>query len=406
MSKQFKPVSWRLAVVVLASSLALAACGKQEGQAANGQQMPPPTVSVVEATPATVTLTTELTGRLQPIREAQVRARAAGVVQKRLFEEGSYVQAGQALFQIDNAPYAAQLDTARASLATAEANLAKANADVARYRPLVAADAISKQEFDAAIAQQRLARAQVQTARAAIKTANISVGYARVTAPISGRIGKAMVTEGALVGQGEATQLALIQQTDTLYVDLNQSAADALKIRQAVAAGKMKATDGKAEVTILLDDGSEYPQKGRLLFTDMTVDQTTGQVSLRAEVPNEGNMLLPGMFVKVAIPQAQVDNAMLIPQQAVTRGTQGSTVMVVNTDGSFAPKPLTITQAQGTNWVVTGGLQAGDKVIVDGLGLVQMTGAKKVQTQPWQNPAQASAQPAAASAPVAASAAN
>lgn len=405
--------AWRAGVLVLAGSLALAACGQKNGQDGAAQQAPAPTVGVVLAEPTTVTVSTSLTGRLQPIREAQVRARAAGIVQKRLFEEGGYVKAGQPLFQIDNAPYVAALATARAALATAQATQAKADADVARYRPLVEANAISKQEFDAAIAQQRLARAQVQSANAAVKTAQINVGYAYVTAPISGHIGKALVTEGALVGQGDATQLALIQQTDTLYVDLSQSASQALKIRQAVAEGKMKTIDGKAEVTILLDDGSEYPQKGRLLFTDMTVNQTTGQVSLRAEVPNEGNMLLPGMFVTVAIPQAQIDNAILVPQQAVTRGSQGDTVMVANADGSFGPRPITIAQQQGSNWVVTGGLKAGDKVIVDGLSAVQMTGAKKVETQPWQNPAakpaaavQAASAPAADSAPAAASAAN
>ena len=394
--------AWRIGALVLASSLALAACGKNDNQAA--QQAPAPTVGVVVAEPTTVTVNTSLTGRLQPIREAQVRARAAGIVQKRLFEEGGYVRAGQPLFQIDNAPYVAALETARAALATAQATQAKADADVARYRPLVEVNAISKQEFDAAIAQQRLARAQVQSANAAVKTAQINVGYAYVTAPISGHIGKALVTEGALVGQGDVTQLALIQQTDTLYVDLSQSASQALKIRQAVAEGKMKTIDGKAEVTILLDDGSEYPQKGRLLFTDMTVNETTGQVSLRAEVPNEGNMLLPGMFVTVAIPQAQIDNAVLVPQQAVTRGSQGDTVMVANEDGTFGPRPITIAQEQGSNSVVTGGLKTGDKVIVDGLGVVQMTGAKKVQTQPWQNPANKPAAVQAASAPAAASA--
>ena len=396
--------AWRIGALVLASSLALAACGQKNGHNGAEQQAPAPMVGVVVAEPTTVTVNTSLTGRLQPIREAQVRARAAGIVQKRLFEEGGYVRAGQPLFQIDNAPYAAALETARAALATAQATQAKADADVARYRPLVEANAISKQEFDAAIAQQRLARAQVQSANAAVKTAQINVGYAYVTAPISGHIGKALVTEGALVGQGDVTQLALIQQTDTLYVDLSQSASQALKIRQAVAEGKMKTINGKAEVTILLDDGSEYPQKGRLLFTDMTVNQTTGQVSLRAEVPNEGNMLLPGMFVTVAIPQAQIDNAVLVPQQAVTRGSQGDTVMVANEDGTFGPRPITIAQEQGSNWVVTGGLKTGDKVIVDGLGVVQMTGAKKVQTQPWQNPANKPAAVQAASAPAAASA--
>lgn len=387
---------WRVSAIVLASTLALAACGKKD----NAPMAREPVVDVIIAQPGTVTVNTELTGRLKPIRESQVRARVAGILQKRLFTEGGYVKEGQPLFQIDNAPYMAALQSAQSSLATAQANAAKADADVMRYRPLVAANAISKQEFDAAIAQQKLSRAQVQSAHAAIKTAQINVGYAYVTAPISGRIGKALVTEGALVGQGEATQLALIQQTDSLYVDLTQTAAQAMKIRQAIAAGKMQTVNGQVDVTICLEDGTEYPQKGHLLFTDMTVDESTGQVSVRAEIPNESNILLPGQFVRVLIPQAEITNAMLIPQQAVTRGSQGDSVMVANADGSFAPRPITIAQQQGSNWVITGGLKPGDKVIVDGMSIVQMTGAKKIQTRPWKNAnANAAVAPAAVAHP-------
>lgn len=285
-----KTNKWRISAVVLASALAMAACGKKDG----GHAQQPPMVSVMTVKTTTVTVESELTGRLKPIRESEVRARVAGVLLKRLFVEGSYVKEGQPLFQIDNAPYVASLQSAQASLATARANAAKADADVMRYRPLVAADAISKQEFDQAIAQQRLARAQIQSAQAAIRSAQINVGYAYVRAPISGRIGKALVTEGALVGQNEVTQLALIQQTHTLYVDLTQTAAQAMKIRQAIATGKMKTLDGAIEVAIKLDDGSDYPQKGRLLFTDMTVDEGTGEVKVRAEIPNDNDMLLPG----------------------------------------------------------------------------------------------------------------
>ena len=396
-----------LAAVALAVVLALSACGQQAGDAAGKQAPPPPMVSVITVTPGTVAISTDLPGRLAPVREAEVRARASGIVQRRLFTEGSYVQAGQPLFQIDNAPYVANLETARASLATAEATLAKASADVNRYRPLVAADAISKQEFDAAIAQQRLAQAQVRAAKAAIQTAQINVGYARVSAPISGRIGRALVTEGALVGQGEATKLALIQQTDRLYVNLSQSAAEVTKLRQAAAAGQLQVVDGQAQVRIVLEDGSEYAHPGRLLFTDATVDAATGQVTLRAEVPNPDNLLLPGMYVRVQVPQAQLQNAILVPQQAVNRGSTGDTVMVANADGSFAPRPVKIAGAQGNQWVVVDGLKAGEKVIVDGMSLVQMSGAKKIQTQPWQAPKPATAPVQAASAaPNAASAAS
>lgn len=387
-------------MVILVAALALTACGKGEKQ----QAPPEPVVSVLTVRPSTVTVSTTLSGRLKPIREAQVRARAAGIVQKRLFEEGSQVRAGQALFQIDNAPYVAQLQTARASLATAQATLAKANADLARYRPLVEADAISKQEYDAAVAAQRLAQAQVQSAQAAVKTAQISVGYAQVTAPISGRIGKALVTEGALVGQGEATQLALIQQSDTLYVDLTQSAAAAMKIRQDIAAGVMQQVDGAVPVRILLEDGSEYAQEGRLLFADMTVDEATGQVSLRAEVPNGDHILLPGMFVTVSIPQAEVRDAFEIPQRAVTRG-QTDTVMVVDASGSLQPKVVTVVGQKGNNWIISGGLAAGDQVVMDGISSAMMLQAKTVKTRPWQEEGSTTAAASAASAPSAAAAA-
>ncbi|MCX8749583.1 efflux RND transporter periplasmic adaptor subunit [Snodgrassella alvi] len=383
---------WRISAIVLASALALAACGKKD----NGPAPQAPMVSVLTVQPQTVTVDTELTGRLKPIRESEVRARVAGILLKRLFTEGTYVKEGQPLFQIDNAPYLASLQSARASLATAQANAVKADADVVRYRPLVAANAISKQEFDQAIAQQRLAHAQIESAQAAIKTAQINVGYAYVRAPISGRIGKALVTEGALVGQGDVTQLALIQQTHTLYVDLTQTAAQAMKIRQDIASGKMKTINGAVEVAIKLDDGSEYPQKGRLLFTDMTVDEGTGEVKVRAEIPNDDDMLLPGQFVRVEIPQAEIQNAIVLPQQAVTRGASGDTVTVVNADGSLAVRPVTVVQQKGTNWVISGGLRAGDKVAMDGLALVQLTGAKKVQTQPWK--ATAASAPSAPSA--------
>lgn len=383
---------WRISAIVLASALALAACGKKD----NGPAPQAPMVSVLTVQPQTVIVDTELTGRLKPIRESEVRARVAGILLKRLFTEGTYVKEGQPLFQIDNAPYLASLQSARASLATAQANAVKADADVVRYRPLVAANAISKQEFDQAIAQQRLAHAQIESAQAAIKTAQINVGYAYVRAPISGRIGKALVTEGALVGQGDVTQLALIQQTHTLYVDLTQTAAQAMKIRQDIASGKMKTINGAVEVAIKLDDGSEYPQKGRLLFTDMTVDEGTGEVKVRAEIPNDDDMLLPGQFVRVEIPQAEIQNAIVLPQQAVTRGANGDTVTVVNADGSLAVRPVTVVQQKGTNWVISGGLRAGDKVAMDGLALVQLTGAKKVQTQPWK--ATAASAPSAPSA--------
>lgn len=405
-----KPKRFKASILALIVTTALAACGGGEKPGPNpGQTPPPPTVSVFTVEPGTVAITNELPGRLEASRIAQVRARVAGIILERRFTEGSYVKAGQPLFRIDNAPYLAQLETAKAQLATAQANKAKADADVARYAPLVAEGAISKQEYDAAIAQQRLGRAQVQAAKAAIQTAQINVNYAYVTAPIAGYISKASVTEGALVGQGDATVLATIQQTSTLYVNLTQATGDIIKLRQAMANGEISMIDGNPEVTILLEDGSEYPLKGRLLFTDVTVDQNTGQMSLRAEVPNPDNLLLPGMYVRVKVPQAEIANATLVPQQAVTRGSQADIVLIANADGSFAPRPVKISRSQGSYWVVTEGLKPGDKIIVDGMAVVGMTQAKTVQTQPWKDPSKAAtatttppAAPASAPAPNAA----
>ena len=257
-------------VALTATTLFLASCGKTDGQApAGGPQMPPVEVGVVTATPGDVGLITELPGRVEASRVAQVRARAAGILQQRLFKEGSDVKAGQSLFRIDPAPYAAASESARAGLAKAQANLAQASAQVERYRPLVSANAISKQDFVNAEAAEKQAQADVATARAAVRTADINLGYASVTSPISGRIGRALVTEGALVGQGEATPLAVVQQIDPVYVNFTQSAGDVFQLRRAMESGQFKRA-GSAEaasVKLVMGDGSEYAQTGKLLFT-------------------------------------------------------------------------------------------------------------------------------------------
>ena len=259
------------------------------------------------------------------------------------------------------------------------------------------ANAISKQEYDTAIANEKAALAQVAAGKAAVTNANVNLGYASVTAPISGRIGRALVTEGALVGQGEATQLATIQQVNPLYVNLTQSSSDIMRMREALGSGKLaKVGDNAARVHVYLDDGKEYAHTGKLLFTDLTVDPTTGQVSVRAELPNPDGLLLPGTYVRVHLEQAQVENAALIPQQAVTRNEKGNFVMIVAEDGSVAPRPVQISQSSGNNWVVTSGLKAGEKVMVDGLIKVGM-GAKKVKPVEINNAAAgAPAQPSAA----------
>ena len=355
--------------------------------------MPPAEVGVVTVTPGDVGLITELPGRLEASRVAQVRARAAGILQKRLFTEGSDVKAGQALFTIDASPYEATAASARASVAKAEANLMQASAQAERFKPLMEAKAISQQEFVNAQAAQKQGEADVAVARAALQTAKINLGYAHITAPISGRIGRALVTEGALVGQGEATQLAVIQQIDPMYLNFTQSAADVMTLRQSLEAGRLKrAGDESASVRVVLEDGSEYALPGKLLFSDLTVDTTSGQITLRAEVPNPSGALLPGLFVRARLEQAQASNAITLPQQAVTRSPTGDTVMVVGDDGKVVPRPIKIGGEQNGQWVVLGGLQAGEQVMVD--GFQKLRGDAPVKAVPWQ-PITAAADPGA-----------
>ncbi len=370
---------WRATLSALGLAALLAACGdKAAAPAAPGGGMPPPEVGVLSVTPGEVGLVTELPGRLEASRVAQVRARAAGILQQRLFREGSDVKAGQPLFEIDASPYQAAFDSAQASLAKAEANLAQASALAERYQPLAEAKAISQQEFVNAQAARKQAQADVAVARAAVQTARINLDQTRVTAPIAGRIGRALVTEGALVGQGEATPLALVQQVDPVYVNFTQSADEALQLRRAFDEGRLRRSgpDG-ASVRVLLPDGSEHGRAGRLLFSDLTVDAGSGQVTLRAEVPNPGGLLLPGLYVRVRLEQAKAGNAIALPQQAVTRSAQGDSVLVVAEDGSFAPRPVKVGAQQGGQWIILDGLKAGEQVMVD--GFQKLRGAKVVK---------------------------
>jgi len=388
----------QLLLASVAASALLAACGPSgQAQTPPGGGMPPPEVGVITATPSDVGLVTELPGRLEASRVAQVRARAAGIVQERLFREGSDVRAGQTLFKIDPAPYAAQAASAQATLARAEANLAQASALAKRYQPLVEANAVSKQDYANAVAAEQQAVADVAAAKAAVQTARINLDYATVTAPISGRIGRALVTEGALVGQGEATELALIQQINPMYVNFTQSASEVLGLRRALAEGRLKRAPGQegALVHVVLEDGSVYPQTGRLLFSDLSVDQTSGQITLRAEIPNPNNMLLPGLYVRVRLEQATAINAVLLPQQAVTRSPQGDSVMVVDKQGQVSPRNVKVGNQQAGKWVILGGLQPGELVMVD--GFQKLRPGAPVKPVPWTPPG-ASAPAAAASA--------
>lgn len=388
----------RQAALLLSMAAALAACGKTDAPAAGGGApgggMPAPEVGVIAVQPGDVGLQTELPGRLEASRVAQVRARAAGILQQRLFKEGSDVKAGQALFRIDPAPYQATLQSAQATLARAQASLANTTAVAERYKPLVAENAISQQEYTAAVAAQKAAEADVAAAKAAVQTAGINLNYASVTAPISGRIGRALVTEGALVGQGEATALAVIQQVDPLYVNFTQSASEAMKLKRAMEAGQLKgAGQGAAAVKVVLEDGTEYAKPGKLLFSDLTVDATTGQVTLRAEVPNPGGALLPGLYVRVRLEQAVASNAIALPQQAVTRSAQGDSVKVVGADGKIDTRPVKVGGQQNGRWVILDGLKAGEQVMVDGFQKVQMlppgTPVKAVPWTPGAKPAEA-----------------
>jgi membrane fusion protein (multidrug efflux system) len=395
------------AAVSLAVAGGLAACGPSAPAGpGGGMQMPPAQVGVVTVQPAEVALTSELPGRLEASRVAQVRARVTGIVLKRRFEEGALVKAGQSLFQVDAAPYQAQLDSALAAQAQAEAAEAQARSVLERDTPLVAAKAISQQEYIAAQTAEKQAHAQVAVAKAAAMQARLNVDYALVTAPITGRIGRALVSEGQLVTQAEATPMAVVQQVDPLYINITQSAEEALALKRAISAGRMKASaSGATPVQVVMADGSVYPLPAKLLFTDWTVDAGSGQVALRAEVPNPKGDLLPGLYVKVRVSQASTDAAMLVPQQSVTRTAAGDTVLVVNAENLPVPRPVKLGGARGNQWIVLDGLKAGDRVMADGFQKVRPK--TPVNPVPWTpSVGTTGAAPAAPSAPAPASAAS
>lgn len=381
-------------------ALALVACGGGDPSAAAGAggKMPPVQVGVVTATAGDVGIVTELPGRVEAVRTAQIRARSAGILHERLFREGSDVKAGQVLFKIDAAPYEAALDSAQAQLARAQANEAQAIAQLERFRPLVEVNAVSQQDFVNAQAAHKAAVADVAAGKAAVRQAQINVGYTRVTSPISGRIGRALVTEGALVGQGEATPLAVVQQIHPVYVNFTQSSTEVLQLRRALESGKLQRAQGKegVSVRVILADGSEYPLAGKLLFSDLSVDSSTGHITLRAEVPNPKGELLPGLYVRVRVEQAQASQAITLPQQAVTRTQQGDMVNVVDKEGKVTPRTIKVTLAQGKRWWVQEGLQVGEQVMVDGFQkLAMLPPGTPVQAVPWQPPGAAT--PTAAS---------
>lgn len=379
-----------LFISILLMSL-LTACGdKKPAQPAAGGAPPPASVAVLTIEPEQLPMVTELPGRLEATRIAEVRARVAGIVQKRVFNEGSDVSAGQVLYRIDPAPFQAAYNSSEALLARAEANLGLANTKLNRYRGLVESNAISKQEFDDLQSAQKLAAADVTSASAALDVARLNLSYATVTAPISGRIGRALVTEGALVGQGDATNLALIQQLNPMFVTLTQSSVEMRRLQQTLSQSNNNKV--KAKLTLVMEDGTPYDQQGQLLFSDVTVDQSSGSVSLRAQFPNPKNILLPGTYVRVRLEQGVRPGTITVPQQAVMRTPDGSIVMTVNAEGKVTPRPVKTDGAYGANWIVSQGLKQGDMIIVEGLQKAK-PGAT-VKASPWQRP-----DPAAAAQP-------
>lgn len=346
---------------LLAVAVALAGCGAgEEPQAASAAVVPVETVTV---TTEQLALASTLPGRVEPMRVAEVRARVAGIVLHKRFEEGADVKAGDVLFQIDPAPFKVALARAEGDLARAQAVQQEAQARVKRYEPLVKIEAVSQQDFDSATAELRSAQAAVRTAQADVQTARLNLGYATVTAPISGRIGRALTTEGALVGQGDATLMARIQQLDPIYVDFTQSAADALRLRQALKEGAL--TGGEDKALSAQVEGTDYQRQGALMFTDVAVDRGTGQVTLRGRFDNRDGILLPGMYVRVRTPQGTDQQAILVPQRAVQRGSDGmARVMVVGTDNLAEVRSVRTGVMQGSRWQISEGLRTGDQVIV------------------------------------------
>jgi membrane fusion protein (multidrug efflux system) len=354
--------------LVIGAMLTLAACNKpQAAQSPAAAQVPE--VGVVTLKAQRVSLTTELPGRVSAFMVSDVRPQVGGIIQKRLFEEGSDVTAGQVLYQIDPATYRAAYDSAAATLAKAKANVMSVRAKADRYKELVAINAVSKQDYDDAVASMRSAEADIAADQAALETARINLDYTEVTAPISGRIGKSAVTPGALVTANQSDALATIQQLGQIYVDVTQSSIDVLRLKRDLANGKLQSAGAnQVKVRLLLEDGSPYEQSGILQFTDITVDKTTGSITLRAVFPNPMEDLLPGMYVRAVLEEGVADQALLVPQRGVSRDARGNpTAMVVGADEKIETRIIKTDRTIGDQWLVSDGLKAGDRVVLDGL---------------------------------------
>ena len=374
-----------LAALILAA--AFVACGEE----AAPPQMPPPQVTVVTLRAEPVTLTRELPGRTSAVAVAEVRPQVSGIVRSRLFTEGGLVRAGQPLYQIDDAVYRAEFENARAAVAKAEAAVEAARLTARRAAELRELDAVSEQEREDAVAAQRAAEADLAAARAMVARERVDLGYSRLVSPISGRIGMSSVTVGALVTANQDTPLATVQQLDPIYVDVTQSSSEWLRLQRSIDAGEVQPGVAGTPVQIVLEDGSLFPHQGRLQSSDVTVDEATGSFTLRVLVPNPENRLRPGMYVKAVLAQAEASEAVLAPQQAITRDPKGgATALVVGADGKVEQRVVAVSRTIGDRWLVEEGLEAGDRVIVEGL--------QKVQPGMAVNAVESGSQPAAAAA--------
>ncbi len=386
------------ASIALAALVGLAGC--KPSTAPQTAAPPAPQVGVMTVQPKPVAIRSELPGRTSPTLIAEVRPQVNGIVKSRNFQEGAEVKAGSLMYQIDAAPYQAAYESAQAALAKAEAALATARDKAKRYQELVAIKFLSQQDYDDAAAAARQSEADVAAAKAAVDTARINLGYTRIVAPISGRTGKSTVTPGALVTANQQAALVTIQKLDPIYVDVAQSSADLLRLKREMEKGTLKrAADNGASVGLVLEDGTRYPLEGTLQFADVTVDPGTGAVTLRALFPNPNRMLLPGMYVRAVLEEGVRDNAIVVPQQAVTRDPSGAAIAwVVGSDGKAEPRTLQVARTLGAEWLIDGGLKPGDRVIVEGLQRVRPGAVvQAVERGDPNTPAPAAAPPAAPS---------
>lgn len=384
------PIRSHAPLTLLVAAFVLASCGGGEQSAAPAP--PPADVAVMTVQPAPITNVIELPGRVQAVRTAEVRARVDGIVERRLYEEGTDVRSGTPLFRIDPRPLRAALDAAQAALRRAEAERNNAQRDVERFRPLVARNAISQQEYDAATARLAQGQAGVASAAAQVEQARLNLGYASVTSPIAGRAGRAQVTEGALVSASQGTLMTTVEQLDPVYVNFSQSSTELLRIRRDIQAGRLRMGGvGRTRVTLMMEDGGVYERSGVLDFLDQSVDPSTGTVSLRAEFPNPRRILLPGEFVRARIEAGVQPSGILVPQRAVQLSAQGASVMVVGPNSVAAARPVKVGELHGTQWNILSGLKPGERVITDGLQKVRPGAQVRVAGAPAQTAAKAPA---------------